>query len=182
MPSLTLKEVVEYSPFSTKFFVETGTYLGDTIENVKYYFDKIYSIELDKNYASRASDRFINEKHVNIINADSSDALFEICKNIECPAFFWLDGHWSGPGTAKGAKDCPLLEELEQIMNNCKQKCVVAIDDVRLFGTNGNEDWSSITRESVLNLVESRLETCTYYPSDLDKEDRMVLILGPRKV
>jgi hypothetical protein len=179
MPSLTLEEVRLYCPFTTTIFVETGTYMGDTINNVKDAYDEVYSIELDAGYAARAIARFQNDKHIYIVNGDSAECLAPICRSIKSPAFFWLDGHWSGGDTGRGAKDCPLIEEVTSIMENCRTACVLAIDDVRLFGTYINEDWSSITRDTILKLVESRLESCKYYPSHLHQEDRMVLALRP---
>ena len=124
-----------------------------------------------------ASKRFINEEKIKILQGDSSEQLTPICKSIEEPSFFWLDGHWSGGNTAQGAKDCPLFEELSQIMEYFKPKCIIAIDDVRLFGTKNNEDWSNITRENILNIVGSRLDSCKYFPSYLYPEDRMVIVL-----
>lgn len=177
MPSLSFKEITEFSEFKPNIFIETGTYLGDTINNMLPYFDKIYSIELSPYYAEISQNRFKNDSNVIIINGDSSEILKYLCKLVKEPAFFWLDGHWSGGDTAQGNKDCPLIEELTEIMTKFKSKCVVAIDDIRLFGTNDNEDWHNITREVILKIVESRLESCKYYPSDSHPEDRMVLSL-----
>ena len=65
---------------------------------------------------------------------------------------FFLDGHWSSGDTAKGEKDCPLIEECVGIDKTYKaKKGIVIIDDYRLFGTKINEDWKEITKESILN-------------------------------
>ncbi len=151
--------------------------MGDTIRIVKDMYEKVYSIELNKSFAERAAQIFKNDTNVHIIHGDSSECMAPLCDSIDAPAFFWLDGHWSGGSTARGAKDCPLLEELANIVEHCKHRCVIAIDDVRLFGTHAAEDWSTITRDAVLKLVGSRLERCTYFPSALHPEDRMVLVL-----
>jgi hypothetical protein len=177
MPSLTFEEVTRFSEFKPKVFIETGTYLGDTINNMLPYFDKLYSIELSPHYTEISKNRFKNNNNVSIITGDSSEVLNSLSKLVKESVFFWLDGHWSGGNTARGKKDCPLIEELNEIMTNFKSKCVVAIDDIRLFGTNINEDWHNITREVILKIVENRLESCKYYPSNMVPEDRMVLIL-----
>jgi hypothetical protein len=62
-----------------------------------------------------------------------------------------------------------------------KQECIITIDDVRLFGTNINEDWTDITREKILELVKDRLVSYKYFPSYLYNEDRMVLTLKQLK-
>jgi hypothetical protein len=177
MPSLTIQEVKEYSTIETNIFIETGTYMGDTVNEVKDSFEKVYSIELSDIYSDRAIQRFKNNNNVNILKGDSSELLTQICKSLDKPCFFWLDGHWSGGNTAKGIKDVPLLDELNEIVNNCKMECVIAIDDVRLFGTNINEDWSDITTENVLKIVNERLINYKFYKSSIHPQDRLVLIL-----
>ena len=103
--------------------------------------------------------------------------LKQILNELNDSVFFWLDGHWSGGDTAQGKLDCPLIEEISIINDTCTSKCIIAIDDVRLFGTNINEDWSNITRDNILHIVKNRLLSCEYFPSNLYSEDRMILHL-----
>lgn len=177
MPSLTYQEVESYSPFKTNIFVETGTFMGDTISNVLRFFETIYSIELCNKLCIEASLKFKNENHVSILQGDSTNVLETLCPTLDRPVFFWLDGHWSGGITAKGNKDCPLIEEVSSIFKKCRPECIIAIDDVRLFGTNIHENWLDITRESIIDIVKDRLLSVKYYPSNLHPEDRMVLAL-----
>jgi hypothetical protein len=137
----------------------------------------LYSIELSEIYVKKARKRFINNNKVCIIHGDSS-VILKTLNKINGDIFFWLDGHWSGGDTARGELDCPLLDELKIINDNYKQKCIVVIDDSRLFGTNKNENWSSITKENILNIVKDRLISCEYFPSSCHVEDRMVLHLN----
>ena len=177
MPSLTIEEINLFSPFKTNVFVETGTNAGDTIKNVHQFFQKVYSIELDEKYYNNAKETFKHHNNISLLLGDSSKLLGDLCKSIDLPTFFWLDGHWSGGNTGRGEKDCPLLEELKEIVENLKSNCIIAIDDARLFGTNLDQDWSLITRENILTLVKDRLVSCKYFPSSIHKEDRMVLTL-----
>jgi hypothetical protein len=177
MPSLTIDEVLQFSKWKSNVFIETGTYLGETISNVVNNFDTVYSIELSSHYAQKAIEKFKNNPKVKIIQGDSSVVIGDLADKVNDSVFFWLDGHWSSGDTARGDLDCPLLEEVKQINNKYKNKCILAIDDVRLFGTNITEDWSNITRDSVLNIVKDRLVSCDYFPSHLNSEDRMVLHL-----
>ena len=57
--------------FSINIFIETGTYLGRTVEAVKNKFKEIYSIELNKGLYLKAKQKFIKYKHINIIIGDS---------------------------------------------------------------------------------------------------------------
>jgi hypothetical protein len=177
MPSLTLQEIFNFSLFPTNVFVETGTLMGETIDNVIQQYKHIHSIELSKQYADNAKNKYKNYNHVTIHHGDSSIVLYELCKIIQEPTFFWLDGHWSGGNTAKGDKDCPLIEELNAINSNLKSQCIIAIDDVRLFNTYNNENWLGITHESILEIVKDRLVSYKFYPSAAYPEDRMVLTL-----
>ena len=177
MPSLTIDEVLRFSKWKSNVFIETGTYLGETISNVVNNFDRVYSIELSSNYAQKAIEKFKNNAKVKIIQGDRSVVIGDLADKVNDSVFFWLDGHWSSGDTARGDLDCPLLEEVKQINNKYKNKCILAIDDVRLFGTYVTEDWSNITRDSVLNIVKDRLVSCDYFPSHLNSEDRMVLHL-----
>jgi hypothetical protein len=56
-----------------------------------------------------------------------------IIKDLNEPAIFWLDGHYSSGITAKGDKICPIFEELDSIFNNKPLNHVLLIDDARLF-------------------------------------------------
>jgi hypothetical protein len=180
MPSLSFEELKSFSNMDTSIFVETGTYFGDTTNMVSPHFEKIYTIELQPSYAARARDRFKYYSHVTVLEGDSSNVLKELCPKLDKPVFFWLDGHFSGGDTAQGDKDCPLIEEVSIINELCKQPCVVAIDDVRLFNTNSEQDWLGITRETILTILQSRIKCVNYFPSYLHHEDRMIITLGPK--
>jgi hypothetical protein len=116
--------------------VETGTYRGDMVFAQLKKFKKIYSIELDNWLYSEAKKRFKSFSHVNIVQGDSGKVLDEIIKELEAPAIFWLDGHYSGGITALGEKSTPIFEELKIIFST-KLAHALLIDDARLFTGNG---------------------------------------------
>jgi hypothetical protein len=123
-------------------FIETGTFLGDTIERLKYEFKQLYSIELSEELASNAQRRFENEAHIRIYQGDSGELIEKIFEQAQTPVLFWLDGHYSGTcigdnqiiKTAKGSLITPILKELDAILSNGGiQNNVILIDDARLF-------------------------------------------------
>lgn len=118
-------------------FVETGTFMGDMVEAQRTYFRKIYSIELGKDLYNQAAERFAKYPHIKIIQGDSGVILKDLVKEINEPALFWLDGHYSAGITAKGDKNTPILEELGTILNH-KDDHVILIDDARLFTGEGD--------------------------------------------
>lgn len=121
----------QYQP---RIMVETGTLLGDMVEAMKHRFERIYSIEISPELARRAQQRFANDRHVTIIENDSAIALRDLVHKLEEPALFWLDGHYSGGDTGKGAKETPIMEELEAIFSSPLPH-VVLVDDARCFGS-----------------------------------------------
>ncbi|MBX2935127.1 MAG: hypothetical protein KF825_12855 [Ferruginibacter sp.] len=152
VPSITEKrEVIESYRvlYQSKIFIETGTFLGDTVEYFKNKFHSIISIELSEDLANKAKKRFENDKQVQIIQGDSSKILPTLVNHIKEPILFWLDGHYSSEffvkdefiRTAKGDSNTPIVKELEIILAACAFP-VILIDDARLF--NGTNDYPSI--------------------------------------
>jgi len=124
--------------FETKILVETGTYLGDMVEAKRDHFENIYSIELSEKLFQKATKKFKTYPHIKILHGDSGIVLNKLIQAIDKPALFWLDGHYSGGITAKGAKECPIPEELEAILKS-NLRHVILIDDARLF--DGTHDY-----------------------------------------
>ena len=56
-------------------FVETGTYLGGTVEAVRGHCRRIYSIELDEALHARALAHFAGIPHVTLLQGDSGEVL-----------------------------------------------------------------------------------------------------------
>jgi len=122
-------------------FLETGTYMGDTVEYLKNNFSKLISIELNEDLAVKAKKRFAAENKIQIVQGDSAKELSAILAPISMPVVFWLDGHyssefWAGGVyivTAKGDKETPILEELGHIARHPVKNHIILIDDARLF-------------------------------------------------
>lgn len=137
-------------------FVETGTFMGDGINNaLKAGFQKIYSIEVAQQYIKLTSERFrkeIEEGIVNIIFGDSKLVMGDVIKNIDEPITFWLDAHWDyGPG--KGEVYCPLYEELTFIKNHKLKDHLILIDDMRVIG-NASHHWGkTVQRDRIIELI-----------------------------
>jgi hypothetical protein len=181
MPKLTHSDIEQFLALAKSkldincipVFVESGTYLGETTTTAAEIFSECHTIELDSALYQSSKQKLSVFSNVKCHHGDSTKVLSTLLTEISDPVFFWLDGHWSGGNTAKGSQDCPLLDELDVIMNKCRQKMVVVIDDVRLFGTFINEDWSEVTETAILTkfLSGDRL-------LDFDKiGDRMILYI-----
>lgn len=132
-----IKELLKYS---NQYFIETGTYKGDTVECVRMskIYDSILSMELSEPYYNRCSQRFKNDDTVSIYYGNSRYDLTNIIGNIDKEITFWLDSHWSGGaenfeiGCDPDTK-CPILYELEQIKNHPIKTHTIMVDDIRLM-------------------------------------------------
>jgi len=144
----------------TPIFVETGTFLGEMVSAMRYFFKTIYSIELSPKLAQDAQSHFSSLKKIKIIEGDSAVELTKLLPHIEQPALFWLDGHFSGDNTAKGITECPIWDELAAINQfKHKTKSVILIDDARLFnGTNDYPQVAEITTWASNHLPNHTLE------------------------
>jgi hypothetical protein len=159
MPKLTFEELQNFLALaeskldinSIPVFVESGTYLGETTETAAKIFRECHTVELEPGHYNRALQKFRNNSSVFVHQGQSNQVFRKILPDITDPVFFWLDGHWSGGNTARGPTDVPLLEEIDVVLQTCNQHCVIVIDDVRLFGTKVNEDWSEVTQTAVLS-------------------------------
>jgi len=120
--------------FSLTQFIETGTYLGDTLAYIAR--DKriqCSSIELADRYFQDARDRFAAYPNVKLFHGDSGALLPDLVRQLKSPALFWLDGHYSGGETARSVLDTPISAELHSILESPVRNHVVLVDDVRCF-------------------------------------------------
>lgn len=134
-------------------FIETGTHLGDTLAYIAQQ-KSVYatSIELDEAYYRAATHRFNRYPNVTILQGDSGKLLPELLQQLQTPALFWLDGHYSGGDTGKGELDTPVSAELEAILDSPVKGHVVLIDDARCF--DGTQSYPHLDR--LLETVRSK--------------------------
>lgn len=111
------------------FFVETGTFKGDSLAEARQIFSTCYSIEIAEEYYLKAKERFSNTEGIHLLLGSSADKLEEIDYSGTSSALFWLDAHYSG-GITGGKDDCPLLEEIKYISSLQVDKYIF-IDDAR---------------------------------------------------
>jgi hypothetical protein len=113
--------------------VETGTLHGDMVAAMLPYFDDVYSIELSRELWLLARLRFLGRRRVHLLHGDSAVELPRLLRRLDCRCIFWLDGHYGGGATARGAKDVPVVEELQAILAHPASGHLVLVDDVGIF-------------------------------------------------
>lgn len=160
---LKLEYLQKYAMGDT--FIETGTYLGDTVKlALEYGFKHIHSIEIDEELYKKAVELFKGNPEVTIHLGDSVSILPTLISDKE-PQTYWLDAHASGP--LKGGKTgpCPLVEELRAISganvlvmrNNDMVPAksdinshTIFIDDRRLLGS---PEWGGVQEGHIAELL-----------------------------
>jgi hypothetical protein len=118
--------------------VETGTYMGHTIEAVADSFQRVFTVEIDPVLAERAKNKFAVKKQVEVKSGSSIEVLPSILKQLSGPVIFWLDAH-AKPGEVA---PCPAREELKLVLAHPIKEHVIMFDDSRLF--TGTVGWPSI--------------------------------------
>jgi hypothetical protein len=126
-----------YPHCPNKYFIETGSFYGNGIRRALFagHFEEIYSIEMAPHLYEYCKKEFAHDPRVKIFLGDSAKILPLILTQIDAPATFWLDSHYSSDNTAKGLTNNPILEELESIKNHFIKNHTLMIDDAKLFGT-----------------------------------------------
>ena len=176
-----------------KYFVETGTYQGGTIENLHNYFFELHSIELNKQNYDLCIQKFLNTKKIKLYNNNSINILSTIIKNINSRTLYFLDAHYSCNDktiSSRGNEDVPILKELEIIINNDINDSIIIINNYRLFGKNkcketANTDWSKIILTNINNILKlENIEKQFLLPSSLTikKNDKYIIFLKKRKL
>ena len=73
-------------------------------------------IELDDLLYADAQRRFAGQAHVELLHGDSGTLLPRILGELDRPALFWLDGHYTGIGSARTEVDSPIVAEIEALL------------------------------------------------------------------
>ena len=121
-----------------KLFVETGTFLGETTLAMSGIFERCWTVEIDKSLYEQALVRFNGRQNITALHGDSETLMVDILRDIDAPAVFWLDGHYSRANTGRGTMHTPIVHELTRIFEHPITQHVILIDDARSFlGVNG---------------------------------------------
>jgi len=138
--------------FKNKYFVESGTYMGNGIEDaLQNGFTNIISYEVSPLLCCKAIEKFIHLPNVKVIFKSSVEMLDEIIE-INEPITFWLDGHYSsGYSSYDPMNFYPLLKELNVISKHPIKTHTICIDDRRLMKKTNEDtpDNIGVTEEEV---------------------------------
>lgn len=130
--------------FDLDHFIETGTFMGDTSSTASGIFDTVHTIELSQELYQKALKRFEGCSNVRVYHGDSAQIFPLIFRGLSGKNLFWLDGHFSEGGTARGEENTPILRELKTIRDAGINNSVILVDDLRMF----DKPWEHIPHDS----------------------------------
>jgi hypothetical protein len=137
--------------FPNDYFVETGTYAGNGIQRaLEVGYKQIWSIEIDSSKVAYVKKRFANYINVFIVQGSSTTDLWELIKPLNGRITFWLDAHIYPP-LPNGKKNCPLLEELDQIKKHPIKDHTILIDDMHCCGLPA---FDGLTKEDLITKIK----------------------------
>ena len=148
-------------------FIETGTYMGDTLDYMSRTGVPCTSIELAENYYSKAKQKFGGRRNISLKLGNSGQVLPKLIRDVNSPVLFWLDGHYSGGKTAGKDEVNPVSAELDAILQHPLKNHVILIDDAMLFTGEGgyplledlvsyvsaNSEYSIDIKDDIIRLV-----------------------------
>jgi len=114
--------------------IETGTFLGDTANFLAARGYSVITVEIEPRIAAWARARFDGFANVRVVEGDSGLLMTGLIADLDQPALFYLDGHYSGGETGKGQHETPVVKEVEVILRDAPSGSFVIIDDARCFG------------------------------------------------
>lgn len=99
--------------FRSGIFIETGTFLGQTVVALSPHFSELHTIELSTECFEAA--RLFAWKAARPIHyhlGNSIKVLKAILPKVSGPTVLYLDAHWSGSVTKGLEEEIPLMKEL----------------------------------------------------------------------
>lgn len=126
--------------FDVTHFVETGTNVGQTAEWASGEFERVRTIELDRDLYDTALEKRGHIENIDFIRGKSQEKLDDVVPTLDRPGIFHLDAHCGGKWAASAGESldrdgldiCPLLEEFE-ILAKSDVTHYLFIDDARVF-------------------------------------------------
>ena len=120
--------------YSLQYFIETGTYRGESALWAMDNFKNIITIEKDPRRFQKIAGQLTRRENVKFLLGDSRQLLFTALRDVTTPALIYLDAHLSGYTKEGWINDdqCPLKEELLAI-RQIRIGHVIIIDDANWF-------------------------------------------------
>ena len=139
-----------------KFFVETGTYTGQSLNLISGLFEQLYTAEASPELfrASQALFKGLNRTNISGELCDSRVLLQKITPDVANQSVFFLDAHYSQGLTSDEYGSCPVIDEIRIILDKAPNALIV-VDDIRTMSGKGGYP----TLVQILSSLPSTLKT-----------------------
>jgi len=116
--------------------VEVGTYKGDMARRCADVFCRVWTTEMDPSLAQEAKQSLVHWPNITAYGSDGRKWLPKMFSQDEklSDVLVYLDGHYSGPGTARGDVPEPAVQELDILLPFTDRIAAIVVDDFRCFG------------------------------------------------
>ena len=135
LPNHPLSDLSQFK-LESKIFIESGSLYGDTVQRaLDCGYEKIHTIEIDKDLFNLVSGRFKTEIDLGVVvihHGSTIDILPNILNNITEPVTFWLDAHLHN-GDYGVEHNAPIIEELGIISKHKIKNHLIMVDDMRII-------------------------------------------------
>lgn len=130
-------------------FIETGTFYGQAASWAAEHFSRVTTIELAREIYEQTSQNLAHITNIDFVYGDTRAILRGRVPQLTQPAVFWLDAHWSVGRTYGDGDECPVMDEIDIIVNAAPGH-ILLIDDVHMFlapppPPHHVEQWPTIT-------------------------------------
>jgi len=155
--------------FNIDTFIETGTFKGKTTTWASNHFRRVFTVEFSEPLYKDAVKNLAKYSNIKCLFGSSSERLPEILAQLDKPAIFWLDAHWCGGSTYGSNDECPLMDEMELIIEQ-KLDHIILIDDARLFlkppsKYHSGDQWPGL--DEIVGLMSQREGFYTFCSEDI---------------
>lgn len=173
-------------------FVETGTFLGQTVIGIAHQFQEVHTIEIRwPCFLAARLASWRARKPIVFHWGESLAVLPELLPLLTGDAVFFLDAHFSGGPTGGQERAVPLLKELELIDSLFRHAALLVIDDLDMFGKEHTfdscdenwkftgfckTDWRGTDAEAILESLEPSRVACAF---PVEGQNRFIVGLRP---
>jgi hypothetical protein len=156
VPQFVKQKILIKHSINSALWLETGTYIGTTTKFLSHIGKRVITLEPSHFYYSIAQKNLHRLKNITFVFGSSEEYFDDLCRDINEPVNFWLDGHYSGEKTYKGALECPIVTELRsiEILISKKTKLVVFIDDFSCFKDSNKDDGDYPLKSTIVKWCE----------------------------
>jgi len=131
-------------------FVETGTYIGQSLLMISGLFDRLATVEADPVLHTAAVRLFAAKgvENVELALGDSRSFLAGIDRDFGNDSVYFLDAHYSHGITSREYGTCPVIDEIATVIDRSPE-AVIVVDDLRTMS--GSDGYPTL--DEILNSI-----------------------------